>query len=252
MEKVLISGGAGFVGAAIPPGPDHALPDGVEFIKVDVTIQEEVRKAIDQGLYLHQFLLCESKVGIPLDICDIIQESMILKESSDTMAACSLRPSVLSGSGDDRQGEPPFIVDGDQNLWDMTYVTNVADAHVLAAENLMSSMTVAGDIFFIQNNEPITFRDFCLAIWAHFGHTPPFEIHIPDKLAYLVVLICGFLTWVFGTTTTLSRGSARDVCSVRYASGEKAKLVLGYRPRVGIDTGLCSTYGDRITNAAGM
>ncbi|KAK6815086.1 hypothetical protein RU639_008383 [Aspergillus parasiticus] len=82
-----------------------------------------------------------------------------------------------------------------------------------------------------------------------FGHTPPFEIHIPEKLAYLVVLICGFLTWVFGTTTTLSRGSARDVCSVRYANGEKAKLVLGYRPRVGIETGIrlsCEDYARRM------
>ncbi|PIG84280.1 NAD dependent epimerase/dehydratase [Aspergillus arachidicola] len=165
------------------------------------------------------------------------------------MAACSLRPSVLCGPGDDRQGEPPFIVGDGQNLWDVIYVTNVADAHVLAAENPVSSMTVASDIFFIQNNEPITFRDFCLAIWAHFGHTPPFEIHTPEKLAYLVVLICGFLTWVFGTTTTLRCGSARDVCSVRYANGEKAKLVLGYRPRVVIETGIrlsCEDYARRM------
>lgn len=67
MEKVLISGGTGFVGAAIaralaekhpecaitiidrkPPGPVHTLPDRLEFIKVDVTIQEEVSKAIEQ------------------------------------------------------------------------------------------------------------------------------------------------------------------------------------------------------------
>ncbi|KOC15590.1 putative NAD dependent epimerase/dehydratase [Aspergillus flavus AF70] len=311
MEKVLISGGAGFVGAA-PPGPDHTVPDGVEFIKVDVTIQEEARKVIEQarpdviihaagivhalserfgrrveghvwrtnaakqsgvkGLYLHQFLLCV-EVGIPLDICDVIQGSIVLKGSSDTVAACSLRPSVLYGPGDDRlvpaihaciaKGKAPFIVGDGQNLWDVTYVTNVVDAHVLAAENLMSSRTAAGEVFFTQNNERITFRDFCLAIWAHFGHTPPFEIHIPGTLAYLVGLSCGFLTWVFGTTNILSRGSVRDACSVRYASGERAKLILGYRPQVGIETdsscpyllmylGLCSTYGDRITNAAGM
>ncbi|KAB8268545.1 hypothetical protein BDV30DRAFT_230606 [Aspergillus minisclerotigenes] len=247
MEKVLISGGAGFVGAA-PPGPDHTLPDGVEFIKVDVTIQEEARKAIEQArpdVIIHaagivpalserfgrrvEGHVWRTNSGVKgLYFTQAAAEAMVLKGSSDTMAACSLRPS----------GKAPFIVGDGPNLWDVTYVTNVADAHVLAAENLMSSRTAAGEVFFTQNNEPITFRDFCLAIWAHFGHTPQFEIHIPGTLAYLVGLTCGFLTW-------------------------RAKLVLGYRPQVGIETdssypyllmhlGLCSTYGDRITNAAGM
>ncbi|OGM43755.1 hypothetical protein ABOM_006844 [Aspergillus bombycis] len=349
MKKVLISGGTGFVGAAIaralaekhpdcaitiidikPPGPVHTVPDGIEYIKVDVTIQEEVSKAIERArpdviihaagivpalserfgrrleghvwktnvrgteqilqaakqsgakgfIYTSSCCVVTDQMGVPyhnidekwptpsssliygeskVDLPQAAAEAMVLNESSDTMATCSLRPSVLCGPGDDRlvpaihaciaKGETPFIVGDGQNLWDVTYVTNVADAHVLAAENLMSSKTAAGEVFFIQNNEPITFRDFCLAIWAHFGHTPPFEIHIPEALAYLVGLICEFLTWVFGTTTTLSRGSVRDACSVRYASGEKAKLILGYLPQVGIETGVrlsCEDYARRM------
>ena len=164
------------------------------------------------------------------------------------MATCSLRPSVLCGPGDYQlvpsihaciaKYETPFVVGNGSNLWDVTYVTNVADAHVLAAQNLMSSKTAAGEAFFIQNNEPITFRDFCLAIWAHFGHTPSFEVHIPMFLLYLVGWLCEWLTWFFRTTTTLSRGSVRDACSIRYASGEKARRILGYQARVGIDEGI--------------
>ncbi|KAF7589294.1 erg26, C-3 sterol dehydrogenase [Aspergillus hancockii] len=186
-------------------------------------------------------------------------EAMVLEGSSDTMATCSLRPSVLCGPGDYQlvpaihaciaKGQTPFIIGNGQNLWDVTYVTNVADAHVLAIENLLSSKTAAGQAFFIQNNEPITFRDFCLAIWAQFGHTPPFEIRIPEILTYLVGLICEFLTWIFGTATTLSRGSVRDACSVRFASGEKAKRILGYEARIGIEHGIrlsCEDYARRI------
>ncbi|KAE8353976.1 NAD(P)-binding protein [Aspergillus coremiiformis] len=186
-------------------------------------------------------------------------EAIVLKESSDIMATCALRPSVLCGPGDNQlvpaihaciaKGETPFIVGDGQNLWDVTYVSNVADAHVLAVENLTSSKTAAGEVFFIQNNEPITFRDFCLAVWAHFGHTPLFEIHIPQALGYVVGLICEFLTWVLGTTTTLSRGSIRDACSVRYASGEKAKRILGYEPQIGIERGIrlsCEEYARRM------
>ena len=161
------------------------------------------------------------------------------------MATCALRPSVLCGPGDPQllppihaciaKGETPFVIGDGLNLWDVTYVTNIADAHVLAAENLISSQTAAGEAFFIQNNEPITFRDFCLAIWANFGHTPPFEVHIPRCMAYLAGWMAEILTWASGSTTTLSRGSVGDACSVRYASGDKAKTILGYEARVGIE-----------------
>ena len=170
---------------------------------------------------------------------------MVLEAWSDSLATCSLRPSVLCGPGDYQlvpaihacieKWETPFVIGDGLNLWDVTYVTNIADAHVLAAENLMTSKTAAGEAIFIQNNEPITFRDFCLAIWAHFGHTPPFEFYIPERLAYVVGLVSECLTWMTRTATTLSRGSVRDACSVRYASGRKAKEILGYEARVGFE-----------------
>ena len=100
--------------------------------------------------------------------------------SSTSMSTCVLRPSVLFGKGDKQlvppihaclaKQETPWVVGDGTNLWDVTYVNNVADAHVLAAENLMSSKTAAGETFFIQNNEPISFRDFTLEIWKNFGH----------------------------------------------------------------------------------
>jgi sterol-4alpha-carboxylate 3-dehydrogenase (decarboxylating) len=173
---------------------------------------------------------------------------IVLEASTSSMVTCALRPSVLCGPGDYQlipaihaciaKWETPYIIGDGFNLWDVTYVTNVADAHVLAAENLVSSKTAAGETFFIQNNEPITFRDFCLAIWAHFGHLPPFEVHIPVGLAWLAGLLSEFVTWMTGSTTTLSRGSVRDACSVRYASGEKARQILSYEARVGIVDGI--------------
>ncbi|KAI9924621.1 hypothetical protein AWENTII_009712 [Aspergillus wentii] len=186
-------------------------------------------------------------------------EAIVLEASSSTMATCSLRPSVLCGPGDCQlvpaihaciaRGETPFIIGDGLNLWDVTYVTNVADAHVLAAENLVSSKTAAGEAFFIQNNEPITFRDFCLAIWAHFGHNPPFEIHIPRGVASFAGFVSECLTWVTGTPRALSRGSVGDACSVRYASGEKARRILGYEARVGMEDAVrlsCEDLASRI------
>ncbi|KAL4918946.1 hypothetical protein BDW62DRAFT_55951 [Aspergillus aurantiobrunneus] len=186
-------------------------------------------------------------------------EALVLQYSSKMMPTCALRPSVLCGPGDYQlvpaihaciaKWETPFVIGPGLNLWDVTYVTNIADAHVLAAENLRSSRTAAGEAIFIQNNEPITFRDFCLAIWAHFGHTPPFELHIPEGLAYFAGLISEILTWASGKATTLSRGSVKDACAVRYASGEKARRILGYQARVGIEDGIrmsCEDYARRL------
>lgn len=164
------------------------------------------------------------------------------------LATCSLRPSVLFGPGDYQlipsihaciaKRETPFVIGDGFNLWDVTHVDNVADAHVLAAENLVTSRTAAGEAFFIQNNEPITFRDFCLAIWAHFGHIPSWEFHIPKGLAYFAGLVCELATWATGSSTTLSRGSVQDACAVRYASGDKAKSILKYQPLVDLETGI--------------
>lgn len=54
-------------------------------------------------------------------------------------------------------------------------------------------------------------------------------------MAYLAGWVCEMSTWVSGSSTTLSRGSVGDACSVRYASGDKAKRILRYEARVGIE-----------------
>ena len=51
-------------------------------------------------------------------------------------------------------------------------------------------------------------------------------------------LLAEWKTFLMGTPTTLSRGSVKDACSMRYASGEKARHILGYEARVGIEEGL--------------
>lgn len=191
-----------------------------------------------------------------------------------SISTCVLRPSVIFGEGDNQlipsihaciqKGETRYRIGDGNNLWDTVYVGNVADAHVLAVENLLlhqlssgsdeSNQTggvdnlkggsipsgrAAGETFFIQNNEPIPFRDFSLAVWREFGHIPPgLEIPIPEGLGWVLGLVAEALTRVSGQATTLCRGSVRDACAVRYASGDKARKILGYRPRIGLEVGL--------------
>ncbi|KAG0158993.1 C-3 sterol dehydrogenase, putative [Penicillium digitatum] len=343
-KKVLISGGTGFVGSAImralaekhpnfviavidqsPPRPEHALPERITYMQVNINSTETLTKAFEAvkpNIVVHtagivpdlaerfgrrlekevwkinfegtRNLLDVSKhSGVEVFIytsscCVVIDdtrtahpnineewplafkstiygeskaaaEALVLKASSSKMVTCALRPSVLCGPGDYQllpsihaciaKFETPFLIGNGSNLWDITHVDNAADAHILAIENLLSSRTAAGEAFFIQNNEPIVFRDFCLAIWAHFGHIPPFEMQIPRSLAYFAGLACEIVTWLMGTTTTLSRGSVQDACAIRYASGEKAREILGYKARIGIEEAIrlsCEDYASRL------
>ncbi|KAJ5649496.1 uncharacterized protein N7484_003219 [Penicillium longicatenatum] len=64
-------------------------------------------------------------------------------------------------------------------------------------------------------------------------------------LAYFAGLVCEIITWVTGTTTTLSRGSVRDACAIRYASGDKAREILGYEARIGMEDAI-RDYARRI------
>lgn len=130
------------------------------------------------------------------------------------------------------KGISPFVIGSGHRLWDISYVTNIADAHLLAAENLMTSKTAAGESFFIQNDEPITFRDFCLAVWAYFGHRPRFELVIPVWFALALGFIADVVSCITGSTFALSYGSVKEACTVRYANGDKAKRILGYEARV--------------------
>lgn len=158
------------------------------------------------------------------------------------MHTCALRPSVILGEEDYQliptlhaciaKGETPFRIGTGDNLYDFTSVANVADAHVLAVENLLSTCEASGQAILISNGQPVPFRDFCLAVWGAFGHTPPFTVGIPGPVAWFAGLMSECYTWLSGTPATLSRGSVNDALGIRYANITKAREILGYQPRV--------------------
>ena len=82
------------------------------------------------------------------------------------------------------------------------------------------------------------FRDICLAVWQKFDHLPPFEVHIAKPIAAFFGFVADLISQFTGTPATLSRGSVLDACAIRYCNPEKARRLLGYSPRVGLEEGI--------------
>lgn len=179
-----------------------------------------------------------------------IAEALVLEANDSTkFRTCYLRPSVIFGPGDYNtiptihsciaKGETPYVIgDPTSSLYDLAYVGNVADAHVLVLRNLMSTGTASGRQFFITNAEPLPFRDFCLAVWREFGHIPRYQIHLPLSVAWFAGMLAEAVTWVTRGETTLSRGSVRDYTMTAYCDISNARSVLGYEPKVGMEEGI--------------
>lgn len=124
----------------------------------------------------------------------------MLESNSPTLSTCTLRPSAIFGPGDRttipglyeviQNGQTIFQLGDNCNLWDFTYVDNIAYAHVLAAENLLTPAdklkngSGAGEAFMITNGQPVYFWDFARAVWAGFGHINPRKLVIPMSLGY--------------------------------------------------------------------
>ena len=134
--------------------------------------------------------------------------------------------------------QTPFILGTGTNLHDFVYVDNVADAHLLAARNLLNSQSAAGEALYITNGEPIIARDLCIAIWKEFGHVPRFEVRVPERLAWWMGWAAEWANWLAGTDGVFCRGIVSDGCRDRYASIAKAGRILGYSPRVSLEEGL--------------
>nr|CDP23746.1 Putative Sterol-4-alpha-carboxylate 3-dehydrogenase [Podospora anserina S mat+] len=177
-----------------------------------------------------------------------------------SLLTCAIRPSGIMGEGDTmvlyhminiyRQGRTGVQVGDNNNLFDFTYVENVAHGHLLAARALLltsSSSTVPldhervdGEAFLVTNDSPVYFWDFCRAIWAAAG-SPMGTDHV-RVLPRGAGMVLGFLSECFfamiGKPPTFNRQRIVYSCMTRYYDISKAKKRLGYRPLVSLDEGV--------------
>ena len=195
-----------------------------------------------------------------------IAECLVLganREYGD-MLTVALRPATIFGEGDTsitpnmlkayEKGQTKFQLGSNDNLFDFTYVGNVAHAHILAAVALMNTHTlktqpldyerVDGEAFFITNDEPIYFWDFARMVWSAAGDkTQPSDVWvIPTQLGLVIVWLIEWLFWFAGgRIPNLTRKKVIYSSLTRFYNIDKAKNVLGYKPQVGVEDGVQRT-----------
>lgn len=145
-----------------------------------------------------------------------------------------------------RSGRANLQIGDGTNLYSYTYVGNLVDAHILAAEALVraygkppppAESRVDGEAFFITNDEDWRFWDYQRAGAASVGYPVKKEDIkvIPMWLALIMGFVAEWGVWLtsFGKKrSVLSRQTVRYGCINRTLKCDKAKRVLGYKPKL--------------------
>jgi len=177
------------------------------------------------------------------------------------MLITAIRPAGIFGPGD-RQVVPGFMsvvnnnqtqwqLGNNQNLFDWTYVTNVALGHILAASVLLhqhpsgpsdSSLDVLsrvdGTPVFITNGEPLYFWDFARALFAAKGVVRTWHIILPLPLGLILAAAAEGWAALMRKEAGLTRFRVMFSAAHRYFDIRKARNLLDYEPVVNVADGI--------------
>ncbi|KAK7032725.1 NAD(P)-binding protein [Favolaschia claudopus] len=161
---------------------------------------------------------------------------------------------TIFGAYDSWQSGTTHVQLGDnKNLFDNTCVENVAHAILLASAKLDDpeiSEQVAGQVFFVTNQEPRPFWDFMRALWAGFDTIFPDRskpaakkpVVIPRWMAFVMAYISQFIAWIRGDKNAIFTPYAVSWATTTvYFNCAKARRVLGYEPQVSVEEGIRRT-----------
>ncbi|KAL2650983.1 hypothetical protein R1flu_019111 [Riccia fluitans] len=186
-------------------------------------------------------------------------ESIVLSSNGKNgLLTCAIRPSGIFGPGDRlsvpkaveaaRSGKLKFIIGDGKNLFDWTYVENVANAHICADNSLRpedeGEFAAAGKAYFITNGEPIRFWEFFVLVLEGLGYPSP-KYCLPVKLLMPIAFV---VDWIFKQLAPLGVPPSqftptrlRIMSTPRTFNISRARKLLGYDPPVPLHEGIKKT-----------
>ncbi|KAL1532425.1 3beta-hydroxysteroid-dehydrogenase/decarboxylase isoform 2 [Salvia divinorum] len=186
-------------------------------------------------------------------------ESLVINSNgTNGLLTCCIRPSSIFGPGDRlfvpslvsaaRSGKLKFIIGDGKNMYDFTYVENVAHAHICAERALASEGAVAdkasGQAYFITNGKPLQFWEFVSIILEGLGYERP-RTKVPAFLVMPIAHMAELIYKIFAPfgmkVPQLIPSRVRLLSVSRTFDGSKANDLLGYTPIVPLQEGIRRT-----------
>ncbi len=175
-----------------------------------------------------------------------LAEKLVVGAAKKGLLSIILRPHLIWGPEDNhlvpgiisRAKRLKQIGPGD-DLVDTIYVDNAADAHIMAAQKLVTDPFLSGNIYFISQDEPISKWKMANAFLDAAG-LPPLKGHLSARTAYLAGGIFEFIYKTFGIKKDppMTRFAAKELATSHWFDISRAKRDLGYAPAISTKEGL--------------
>lgn len=183
-------------------------------------------------------------------------EKLLLQANSAELATAALRPHLIFGPGDTqlipkllaraREGKLRIIGNG-KTMISVSYVQNVADAHLNALERLEPGSPVAGQAYFVNEPEPVNCWDFINRIVTGAG-LPPVSRSVPYSVAYAAGWLCEMAGKITGRKEDpqLTRFLVTQLGTDHWFKIDKARRDLDWSPQVTVDEGIELMIADAV------
>jgi nucleoside-diphosphate-sugar epimerase len=184
----------------------------------------------------------------------LAEQAVLAANGQSGLLTVALRPHLIWGPRDNhliprliaraRAGKLKQIGAGN-NLVSISYVENAAAAHLQAADALATGSAVAGQAFFVNEEEPVNLWQWIRSLLLRAGLEPP-RGSLAAPLAYAAG---AFLEWAYllgriQGEPPMTRFLARQLAGSHHYSILKAKRAFGLKPLVSVSEGLNRIDGD--------
>jgi nucleoside-diphosphate-sugar epimerase len=171
-------------------------------------------------------------------------EQLAAKYFDDGLKGTIVRPVGIYGPGDSRFlklfkpiSKGYFVMIGTGSvLYHLTYIDDIVQGFLLAGEHPRA----VGEVFTIGGEAYTTLTELVDKIASILGKPPP-RLRVPYAPVYRMAVLCDTICRPLGLNPPLFPRRVEFFKKDRAFSIEKAKKLLGYSPRIGLDQGLRRT-----------